>query len=1113
MKNSIFVLLFLLFLSTSCHREKQRMFSLIPSEDSGIDFNNKIVETDSFNIITSEYIFNGGGVATGDFNNDNRPDLFFSGNQVSNKLYLNQGNLKFNDISKIAGIEAEDSWSTGVSVVDINNDGWLDIYICAAMLPSDEEKKNKLFVNQGLDDSGNPKFIEMAEQFGIAGNHNSMNATFFDYNKDGHLDLYVLNNVDIHVLPANYREKITDGSALSNDKLYRNNGDGTFTDVTIEAGIVIEGYGLGLAISDINYDGWPDIYVSNDYLTNDILYMNNKNGTFSNRIDDYIKHQSKFSMGSDISDFDNDGYVDIVTLDMLGETNQRLKTTIANNKYTSYILNEKFGYQYQYTRNMLQKGNGSNIPFSEIGLMAGVAKTDWSWAPLFADMNNDGLNDLLITNGFPRDITDLDFGEFKFNTSRYLKPSQILDSIPTIKIPNYAYKFIGNGKFEDVSEKWGLNVPSFSNGAAFVDLDGDGDLDYVTNNINDKAFLFVNNLNKKAEKHNYVSVKLKGPANNPLGIGAKVVLKSESGTFQTKEQYLSRGYMSSVDNILHFGLGDSKNSQSLEVLWPNGNYQKISQVSLNKQTVVAYNDAVQQDRSDLSFPLVQEQLSSPIFKEVSEEINIDYVHKEQDVVDYNVQRILPHKLTQNGPCLVSGDINGDGLEDFIIGSSSGFSPVVYRQNGQEGFIKSELFSDEIDIGYEEEDLCLFDLDNDGDLDLYLVSGSNEFMPTNTKYDDRLYINDGNGNFTKAVDRMPEIVSSGAVVSAHDFDSDGNIDLFVGGRTPFAQYPLASRSYLLKNNNGILEDVTDQIAPELANTGMVTDAIWSDIDNDGHKDLVLTGELMPITFFKNEQNSLHKYSDTGLNNLLGWWESVEGGDFDNDGDQDFIVGNMGRNNFYQPSQNRPATIIAKDFDNNGTIDPVMFAHFKNSFNDTSYQSFPVNFWGDLYGQSPLFRSKFNSFKAYAKVTKDSLFTDEELSGTKIWTGNYDKSIYLENLGNGQFAFKELPWQVQMAPINRTLATDFDNDGNLDLLMIGNDYGNEIFIGRYDALNGLLLKGNGKGDFQVVKPQKSGFSVTGDAKDLIELKSSNNTPSLFVVSQNRDTLRVFKNDKSR
>ncbi len=1092
----VFVIVFL----TSCKNETT-LFELKSPDQTGIDFNNEIIESDSFNILTDEYIFNGGGVAVADFDNNGLPDLFFTGNQVPNRLYLNEGNFKFNDISETAGVMAADKWCTGSVIVDINNDGWPDIYVAVAMKKGPGERNNLLFVNQGKDASGQVTFKEMAEVYGIADPGNSMGAAFIDYDLDGDLDLYVLNNEQLTAKPTNFRPKVTDGSAVNNDSFYRNNGDGTFTNVTIEAGITFEGFGLGLLIADLNNDGWPDIHVSNDYITNDILYINNQDGTFSNKTKENLRHQSQFSMGSDIADFNNDGLPDLITIDMLGEDNYRKKTTIGKNVYQTYLNNEQFGYEYQYVRNMLHLNNGPGIPFSEIGLLAGVYQTDWSWAPLFGDIDNDGHRDLLITNGFPRDITDKDFANYRADVGNIASTRQLLDSIPIVKIPNYAYKNSGDLTFQDIGENWGLNKPSFSNGAALVDLDGDGDLDYVINNINDPAFVFENKLNESERAPNFLRVRLKGSASNPQGLGAKVLLKPTAESLQYQEMQVVRGYMSSVEPVLHFGLDTLDSVSELTVIWPDGKESQLSNIKSNQVLEVDYASAQQGNNS---VAILNLEAPPKFVKEVSDEIGVSFIHQEVDKIDFNIQRTLPHKLTQFGPALAVGDLDGNGLEDLVVGSSSGFSPVWFAQQEGGAFIEKELLPGENSI-FEETGILLFDIDNDGDLDIYLVSGSSEFLPDAAEYLDRIYLNDGKGQFTLD-QNFSAVKANGSVVRGSDFDGDGFMDLFVGGRSPIGKFPLAEKSFLLQNRNGQFTDVTDEIAPELREIGMVTDALWSDVNGDGKVDLILVGELMPITIFINQGGKFEKLLDTGLENYLGWWNSIASADFDQDGDSDFVIGNLGSNNSHHPSFEKPVKIYAKDFDNNGSVDPVTFAYYKEKQGGT-YNSFPSHFWDDLIGQSPMFRRKFDRYKYFALSTEASFFTADEKKDVQIFTGNFDKTSWIENLGNGKFAVHELPTLAQIAPTNGIVTDDFNGDGFTDILMIGNDYGNEIFIGRLDAAVGILLLGDGKGSFQAVNSRESGFMVPGDAKALVKLSPAQGAP-LYFASQNRGKLLAFK-----
>ncbi len=1085
---------------TSCKKDT-KLYALRTPSETGIDFNNEIIESDSFNILTDEYIFNGGGVAVADFDQDGLSDLFFTGNQVSNRLYLNEGKFKFLDISKGAGIMAEDRWCTGSVVVDINHDGWPDIYVATAMKKGPGERNNLLFINQGKDAAGNISFKEMAAAYGVADGGNSMGAAFLDYDLDGDLDLYVLNNEQLTAKPTNFREKVKDGSAVNNDSFYKNNGDGTFTNVTIETGIVFEGFGLGLVVSDINNDGWPDIHVSNDYITNDILYINNQDGTFSNKTKENLRHQSQFSMGADIADFNNDAQPDLITIDMLGEGNFRKKTTIGKNVYQTYLNNETFGYDYQYVRNMLHVNNGPEIPFSEIGLMAGVYQTDWSWAPLFGDVDNDGMRDLLITNGFPRDITDKDFANYRADVGNVASVRQLLDSIPIVKISNYSYRNIGGMGFEDSGATWGLNIPSFSNGAALVDLDLDGDLDYVVNNINDPAFIFENLLNQTEKAPHYLRVKLKGPTKNPQGLGTKVLVRPTSEKLLYEEMQVSRGYMSSIEGVLHFGLDSIDSVAEVTVLWPDGKKSILANVVADQVLVVDYASAI---AGQTSVAVVDLGGGGRLLSEISEDLGVSFVHQEKDVIDYNIQRTLPHKLSQFGPALAVGDLDGNGLEDLVIGSSSGFSPIWYAQQEDGQFVQRELIPG-ASRDFEETGVLLVDLENDGDLDLYLVSGSYEFLPEAAEFQDRIYLNDGKGNFSLD-QNFASVKANGSVVRGADFDGDGFIDLFVGGRSPVGKFPLPEESFLLRNENGQMTDVTDQVAPGLREVGMVTDAVWSDVNGDRKIDLIVVGEMMPITVFINGGDKFEKLEDTGLENYLGWWNSIATGDFDQDGDSDFVVGNLGANNSHHPTADRPVKIYAKDFDNNGSVDPVTFAYYRDKQGGV-FNSFPSHFWDDLNGQSPMFRRKFERYKYYAVSTEESFFTEGERENVLILTGNYDRSVWVENLGAGKFEVHELPGMSQIAPTNGIVADDVNGDGFLDILLVGNDYGNEIFIGRLDASVGALLLGDGKGNFRASKPTESGFVVPGDAKALVKLISGQGS-SIYFASQNRGKLLAFK-----
>ncbi|MEX1240218.1 MAG: VCBS repeat-containing protein [Cyclobacteriaceae bacterium] len=1093
-------LLFFLILAlfSKCSKENNHLFHLVPPDRSGIDFQNTVEETDSINILTIEYMYHGGGVAIGDFNNDGLSDIFFTGNIVPNRLYLNKGGLRFQDVSATAGIGAADKWKSGVAVADINNDGWLDIYVCATIKKDSLQRANMLFIHRGLDPNGIPVFEDQAHSYGVADMGYSQNAAFLDYDRDGDLDLYVLQNLESDKIPSVYRRRILDGSALNNDRLYRNNGNGTFTDVTKEAGILIEGYGLGIAIADINGDSWPDIYIGNDYVSNDVLYINNQDGTFSNEIKDRLKHQSLFTMGIDVADINNDLAPDIITLDMLPENNLRRKTISgAGATYYNYINNKEYNYEFQYMRNMLHINQG-NGKFSEIGQMAGIHQTEWSWSSLLVDVDNDGYRDLLVTNGFPKDVTDRDYVIFKREVAAFQHMRSLLDSIPVLKIANYGFRNNGDLTFTDMTSQWGLDQPSFSNGAAFADLDQDGDLDYVTNNINDPAFLYENKLYSGKERTtHFLRLKLAedpGPAGS--GFGAKVSLYYGSGKAQYHEHSIYRGYLSTIEDVIHFGLGEHTKVDSLTVTWPDGKVNHLIDISADQVLTVRYDQAkAEKQRPAPSRPVLLE--------EVSASLGILYKHKEWDKVDFYRQRTLPHKFSQAGPGLAVGDVNGDGREDFITGGSSLYDANIFIQKSDGSFTNSPL-PKTVDKKSEDEGLLLFDADKDGDLDLYCVSGSYEGEATEPHYQDRLYLNDGKGTFKLAPDALPNTSSSGSCVRATDIDGDEDLDLFVGGRVVAGSYPLPAESYILRNDGGRFVNVTQNIAPDLQFAGMITDALWTDYDNDGRTDLIVVGEFMAPLLFKNAGTEFEKQEGTGLESLSGWWNGLAAGDFDKDGDTDYIAGNLGRNNYYQFSEEHPLRVYAKDFDDNGSTDAILSCYFKSE--EGTMDEYPAHFWDELFSQSPKFRNQFSSYKQYGKATMRDLLKPYDTAGMLLLKAVYPYSSYLSNNGDGTFTTKALPALVQVAPINGVVVQDVNDDGNLDVLMTGNDYGNEVFSGRYDACTGIMLLGDGKGNFEHLKSPATGFFVEGDGKALAKIKTA--SAELILATQNGDSLRVFR-----
>jgi hypothetical protein len=1101
-----------------------RLFKKIDASYSGIDFTNTIADNDSLNVLDVENIYNGGGVGIGDFNNDGLQDIYFTGNGVPNKLYLNQGDFKFKDITADAGVAGAGNWYRGVSVVDINNDGLQDIYVCATLLKDPSRRENLLFINTGVDKNGVPKFVNKAEEYGLKTNVHSTMAAFFDYDNDGDLDMYLLvNEISKNDYPNKFRPIMVNGENPNTDKLFRNDWDSerkhpVFTDVSRQAGITIEGYGHGVNICDINKDGWKDIYVTNDFLPNNILYINNGNGTFTDQVRTYFKHTSANSMGQDIVDINNDGLEDVIELDMDPEDNYRKKMMLMPNSYQLYMNMDYYNYQYQYVRNMIQLNQGPRVlqndsigapVFSDIGFLAGMAETDWSWTPLVIDFDNNGFRDIIVTNGFPKDVTDHDFISFRNKAFSVASKKDILNQVPEVKIPNYAYSNNGNLSFTNVTKDWGLNTPSFANGAAYADLDNDGDLDFVINNINDQASVYRNTQTQKegANSH-FLQLKFEGDALNINGIGAWAELHYDHGKKQVWENTPYRGYLSTNQGIAHFGLGTTVTIDSVVVKWQNGKKLVLPAVKADQVLTVRLKDAGE-DHSYSKEVFVK----NALFRDISDSVNIRFIHEEKDFVDFNIQKLLPHKLSEYGPALASGDIDGNGLDDIISGGAFTKSAQLFLQQPGNRFVQRALLDTKTTGAKITEDigLLLFDADGDGDLDLYIAGGGYENTANTPAYQDKLYINDGKGNYTTDSLALPSNFTSKFCVRAADYDKDGDLDLFIAGRVDPSNYPKPVSSFIYRNDSkkGQVKftDVTGQVAKDLKGAGLVCDALFTDFDNDGWTDLILAGEWMPITFLKNTKGIFtNTTQQSGIASQSGWWNTIAPGDYDNDGDIDYIVGNLGQNSLYKASEQYPVAVYAKDFDNNGSYDAFPALYHPVSQQDQTKKLFPAQTREDIVKQMISMRSKYQNFKSFATATIDDIFTKEQLKDALILKANNLTSSYLRNDGNGRFTMSALPVEAQISVLNGIVTEDFDGDGNLDVLINGNDYGTEVSVGRYDALNGLLMKGDGKGGFTAQSILKSGIYIPGNGKALIQLKSSDGR-YLLAASQNRGALKIF------
>jgi len=1072
------------------------LFTQISSEHSGVKFKNELQSYEKFNVFTSQYFYNGGGVAIGDINNDGLPDIFFTANHGPDKLYLNKGNLKFEDITQQAGVQGTVSWETGVAMSDVNNDGWLDIYVSKSGLAPDLSYTNALYIN-----NQNGTFTERAFEYGLGGYAHATQAAFLDYDLDGDLDVFLLNHNVEQITAQNF--SLTAKSVLVGDQLFRND-NGYFTEVTKEAGIIGKfiSYGLGVMIGDLDKDGWPDIYVCNDFGERDYLYYNNRDGTFSEKLTEQIGHIPYYSMGGDIADINNDGWLDLMTLDMTSENNFGQKANMNDMNPGKFKFLAENGMHNQYMINSLQLNNG-NGTFSDISMLSDMAYTDWSWAPLLVDFDNDGSKDIFISNGYRVDISNKDFvrwykkreqelGQQLVNSSTKMRfLSEAFEKITSSKVSNYMFKNNGDLTFENVTESWGLGEPTYSNGVAYSDLDNDGDLDLVINNIDQEALIYRNNTSEKLDVH-FLKVKFNGPEKNKLGIGTKVELKLKDET-QYQEFYTSRGFQSSVEYVMHFGLGKNSSIDELKVKWYDGKVEILKNIKADQMLTLSYNNAKEVHDSS---PVV-----NSLFSDITQKAGLNHKHVENEFDDFSREVLLPHKMSQFGPALAVADLNKDGLEDFYIGGAKGKSGTLYFQGKGNSFQKADLPGLNSDINSEDIDAVFFDSDMDGDLDLYVVSGGSDFEENDTDLQDRLYVNDGSGNMIKSSSLLPEMHTSGSCVRPGDFDGDGDLDLFVGGRHVPGKYPDSPRSYLLENDSGNFIDVTDKYAPELMRPGMVTDANWSDFNGDGNLDLVVLGEWMPIMIMENKKGRFSNVaSKSGLDNQTGWWFSINGEDIDKDGDIDFVAGNLGLNYKYKASKEYPFSIYANDFDSNGNQDIVL-----SYFNDG--QQYPVRGRQCSSQQIPIIKEKYKTYNDFAKATLGDIYGEFGLEESRTLMAQNFASVYLENMGKGKFKVSNLPNRAQISPVNTSLILDFDDDGHKDVLVAGNLFTSEVETPRADAGVGLFIKHTKKNGFEPIAPFASGFNANGDVKHMKIIRLANDSIGI-LVAQNNGPLKLFK-----
>lgn len=1077
------------------------LFTLLPSEETGIDFINKVENQKNFNIFKYRNFYNGGGVAIGDINNDGLPDIYLTGNMESNKLYLNKGDLTFEDISKSAGVEGNKPWSTGVNMVDINADGLLDIYVSNAGNLEGNNHDNDLYIN-----NGDLTFTEKAHDYNLAKTGFSTHATFFDYDKDGDLDAYILNNSNIPVSSLGYAEQrevraqnwegVPDIFKGVGDMLLRND-DGKFVDVSESAGIYgsLIGFGLGVMVTDINKDLYPDIYVSNDFYERDYFYINNQDGTFTEDIKNRTNHLSLSAMGIDIADINNDGYAEIFITDMLPERDQRVKSVMEFEGYNVFKLKQSKDFYQQYIQNTLQLNNG-NGSFSEVAYFSGVDATDWSWAGLLFDMDNDGLRDIFITNGINHDLTDLDFVDFFANeiiqkmalTGRKESIDSIISKMPIRPQPNYAYKNNGDITFSNANKDWGFELPSMSNGAAYGDLDNDGDLDLVVNNVNMEAFVYKNNSDKLTD-NNYIRLKFIGSDKNRFAIGTSVLLYYQDHVV-LQELIPSRGFQSSMDYVMNIGLGKSKTIDSLRVIWPDDKTQKVTSINANSTLVLNYEDAREtyvQPKKESKEPLLEE-LDSPEL----------IAHQENSYNDFDYEGLIYKLLSQEGPSLAVGDIDGDGNEDIFVGGAKGLSGTIYKHLGKGKLKITTQNALKTDMLFEDTAAAFFDADGDNDLDLMIGSGGNQ-VGEEKSYRTRLYLNDGKGRFTKSNEKIPFTSDNISTINPYDFDSDGDIDVFIGSRSVVGTYGVNPTHLFLENNgDGTFTDATERLAYDLKDGGMITDAIWEDMDGDNKKDLITVSDWDTPKIYKNSGRRLSKMA-SALDSLHGWWNAVEAADLDNDGDNDLILGNQGSNLHYKPTEGNPMKMWVNDFDGNGTIEQIVTLSERG-------KDYPLHQKKELTEQMVSLKKRNLKASDYASRTVGELFPKEIFEQSILKKSAISESIIAVNDGGGKFAIKTLPSRVQLSCVCGIACVDINKDGNLDLIMGGNNFEFKPQYSRLDANYGNVLLGDGALGFEWQDYDTSGFFIKEEIKHLKKFKDKNGA-SFMIAAINESKPRIY------